>query len=53
LVIHSAGAYGFTISSNYNTRNKSAEIALEEGKDRVIRARESFEELIRLEEVYL
>jgi len=53
LVIHSAGAYGFTMSSNYNTRNKSAEIALEEGKDRVIRARESFEELIRLEEEYL
>jgi len=53
LVVHSAGAYGFTMASNYNTRAKSAEVALENGKDRLIRARESFEDQIRLEEEYL
>jgi len=53
LIVHSAGAYGFTMSSNYNTRAKSAEVAVENGKDRLIRARESFEDQIRLEEEYL
>ncbi|MBV5278951.1 MAG: diaminopimelate decarboxylase [Campylobacteraceae bacterium] len=53
LVIKSAGAYGFTMSSNYNSRNRVAEIALEAGKDRVIRKRESFEDLIDLEKEYV
>ncbi|MBN2825537.1 MAG: diaminopimelate decarboxylase [Campylobacterales bacterium] len=53
LVVHSAGAYGFTMASNYNTRAKSAEVAVEDGQDRLIRARESFEDQIRLEEEYL
>ena len=50
LVIYSAGAYGFTMSSNYNSRGRAAEIAVDENGDRVIRRRESFEDLIRLEE---
>ncbi|WP_457564520.1 diaminopimelate decarboxylase, partial [Caminibacter sp.] len=33
VVIHSAGAYGFTMSSNYNTRPRAAEVAIEDGKD--------------------
>lgn len=53
LVVHSVGAYGFTMASNYNTRAKSAEVAVENGKDRLIRARETFEDQIRLEEEYL
>jgi len=53
MAIYSAGAYGFTMASNYNTRGKVAEIALEEGKDRLIRRRETFEDLIALEEEYL
>lgn len=53
LVVHSAGAYGFTMASNYNTRNKSAEVAIEEGKDRLIRKRESYEDQVRLELEYL
>ncbi len=53
LVIHSAGAYGFTMASNYNTRAKPAEVALEEGKDRLIRRRESYEDQVRLELEYL
>jgi len=53
IVVHSAGAYGFTMSSNYNTRGRAAEVAIEDGKDRVIRDRESFEDQIALEEKYL
>ncbi len=53
LVIQSAGAYGFTMASNYNTRNKPAEVALEAGVDRVIRKRETYEDQVRLEREYL
>lgn len=53
IAIYSAGAYGFTMASNYNTRPKVAEIALENGNDRLIRKRETFEDLIALEEAYL
>lgn len=53
LVIHSAGAYGFSMSSNYNSRGRAAEIAVEGGNDRVIRARETFEDLIALEKEYI
>jgi diaminopimelate decarboxylase len=53
ILIYSAGAYGFTMASNYNTRGKVAEIAIEDGKDRLIRARETFEDLIAKEEIYL
>jgi len=50
LVVHSAGAYGFTMSSNYNTRGRSAEVAILDGKDYLIRERETFEDQVRLEE---
>jgi diaminopimelate decarboxylase len=53
ITIHSAGAYGFTMASNYNTRAKVAEIALENGQDRLIRRRETFEDLIAHEEEYI
>ncbi|MCR1816166.1 diaminopimelate decarboxylase [Aliarcobacter butzleri] len=53
VAIYSAGAYGFTMSSNYNTRGKVAEIAIEDGKDRLIRKRETFEDLIALEEEFI
>ncbi len=49
IAIYSAGAYGFTMASNYNTRGKVAEIAIEDKKDRLIRRRETFEDLISLE----
>jgi len=49
LVIKSAGAYGFTMSSNYNSRTRAAEVALEQGVPRLIRQRESFDDLIALE----
>lgn len=53
VAIYSAGAYGFTMSSNYNTRGKVAEIAFEKGNDRLIRKRETFEDIIALEEEFI
>jgi diaminopimelate decarboxylase len=53
LVVHSAGAYGFGMGSNYNTRGRSAEVAVEGGKERLIRRRESFEDLIALEKEFI
>ncbi|WP_456403028.1 diaminopimelate decarboxylase [Hydrogenimonas sp.] len=53
IVVHSAGAYGFAMASNYNTRPRPAEVAFEGGKERCIRVRESFEDLIRLEKMCL
>ena len=53
VVIKSAGSYGFSMSSNYNTRPRTAEIAVEDGKHRVIRRRETFEDLIALEKDFL
>ena len=53
VVVHSAGAYGFGMGSNYNTRGRSAEVALTSGKARLIRKRETFEDLIALEQEFL
>jgi len=53
LIVKSAGAYGFTMSSNYNSRARVAEVALEQGEGRLIRRRESFEDMIALEEAYM
>lgn len=53
LIIKDAGAYGFSMSSNYNTRNKPCELALEQGRIRLIRKRDSFEEQIQNEVEFL
>ena len=53
IAIYSAGAYCFTMASNYNTRGRVAEIAIENGQDRLIRKRETFEDIIALEEEFL
>ena len=53
IAIYSAGAYGFTMASNYNTRGRVAEIAVENGVDRLIRRRETFEDIIALEEEFI
>ena len=49
VVVHSAGAYGFGMGSNYNTRGRSAEVAVENGESRMIRQRETFDDLVALE----
>ena len=53
VVVHSAGAYGFGMGSNYNTRGRSAEVAVEDGVARLIRRRETFDDLIALEKEFL
>ncbi|BDY12585.1 diaminopimelate decarboxylase [Hydrogenimonas cancrithermarum] len=53
VVVYSAGAYGFVMASNYNTRPRPAEVAIVDGKDRCIRQRETFEDLIKLETMCL
>ena len=53
LVLESAGAYGFGMGSNYNTRGRSAEVAIEDGKVRLIRRRESFDDVIANEREFL
>ena len=53
MVIKSAGAYGFTMSSNYNTRSKVAEVAIIDGKVKQIRKRDTFEDMIANEIEFL
>jgi len=47
--IQDAGAYGFAMASNYNFRPRAAEVLVEEGDFRVVRRREIFEDIVRLE----
>jgi len=49
LAILDAGAYGMSLSSNYNTRGRAAEVLIEGKKVRLVRRRESFEDMIRSE----
>ncbi|RJR50578.1 MAG: diaminopimelate decarboxylase [Desulfobacteraceae bacterium] len=47
IAVMSAGAYGFSMSSNYNSRPRAAEVMVHGGEYHVIRARETYEDLIR------
>jgi diaminopimelate decarboxylase len=49
LAILDAGAYGMSLSSNYNTRGRAAELMVDGKKVRLVRRRESFEDIIRNE----
>jgi len=51
LAVKSAGAYGFTMSSNYNTRPRAAEIMVDGANSHVIRQRESLEQLLEGESI--
>ncbi len=51
IAVMSAGAYGFSMASNYNARPRPAEILVDGSSYRVVRDRESFEDLIRGERV--
>ncbi len=51
LAVMSAGAYGFTMSSNYNSRPRVAEVMVRQTEFNVIRKRETFADLIRGEAV--
>ena len=47
LVFYNAGAYGFEMSSNFNSRFKPAEVLVKDGKAHLIRRRDQFEDLLR------
>lgn len=46
LVLYSAGAYGFTMASNYNTRPRACELIVDGDKVHVARRRETYEDLV-------
>ena len=46
LAVCSAGAYGSSMSSNYNTRPRAAEVMVDGGKYHVVRRRETIEDLL-------
>ncbi len=47
LVFYNAGAYGFEMSSNFNSRLKPAEVMVKDGKAVLIRRRDVFDDIIR------
>jgi len=47
LVFYNAGAYGYEMSSNFNSRLKPAEVLVENGEAKLIRQRDVFEDLLR------
>lgn len=47
LAVMSAGAYGFVMASNYNSRPRAAEVLVDGSQAHLIRARETFDDLIR------
>jgi diaminopimelate decarboxylase len=51
VVFHDTGAYGSSMSSNYNSRPLAAEVLIEGGEPRLIRRRQTIAELLALESV--
>jgi diaminopimelate decarboxylase len=49
LALLDAGAYGFSMASNYNSQPRPAEVLVEGGAARLVRRRETYEDLVRLE----
>jgi diaminopimelate decarboxylase len=47
IAVYDAGAYGFTMSSQYNSRPRCAEVLVKEGSASIIRDRESLEDILR------
>jgi diaminopimelate decarboxylase len=48
-VLLDAGAYGMSLASNYNTRGRPAEVLVEGGEARLIRRRETLDDLLAAE----
>ena len=51
LVIEWAGAYGFVMGSNYNSKPLAAEVLIDDGRPELVRRRQTFDDLIRGEEI--
>jgi diaminopimelate decarboxylase len=49
LAVRTAGAYGFVMASNYNTRGRAAEVMVDGERVTLVRARETFDDLVRNE----
>ncbi|MCC9603598.1 diaminopimelate decarboxylase [Stieleria sp. JC731] len=49
VILENAGAYGFVMASNYNSKLRAAEVMIEDGQAKLIRKRETFEDLTRSE----
>lgn len=49
LAVRSAGAYGFSMASNYNSRNRAAEVIVDGDQAWLVRQRETFHDQLRLE----
>ena len=46
LAVFSAGAYGMVMASNYNTRPRAAEVLVDGARARLVRRRETYEDLL-------
>ena len=51
LAVSTAGAYGFVLASNYNSRPRAPEVLVEDDSYRVVRPRETYEDLVRTETI--
>ncbi len=51
LVIENAGAYGYVMGSNYNSKPLAAEVLLDAGQAHLIRRRQTFQDLVSGEQI--
>jgi diaminopimelate decarboxylase len=51
MVIECAGAYGFAMGSNYNSKPLAAEVLITDGRPELVRRRQSFDDIIRGESI--
>ena len=51
LILEVAGAYGFVMGSNYNSKPLAAEVIIQEGQPHLIRSRQTLEDLLRGERI--
>jgi len=51
LAVRSSGAYGFTMSSNYNTRPRAAEIMVDGDTATIVRQRETVQQIMQGEHI--
>ena len=51
IVVKNAGAYGFVMASNYNSRPKACEILIDGNQSKIIRQRETLDDLLEKEKI--
>jgi diaminopimelate decarboxylase len=49
LILENAGAYGFVMASNYNSKYRAPEVLIEDGEAKLVRRRETYEDLVQCE----